>query len=890
MGRQVGGKLETAEVDVDRGTVQTKDSRGEVAGEEHAADALPTQMYMQMHGGGGPLTPSEVHAHARAGVSGPGGPLPHRKQIQASFGRHDVGKIQAHMDMAAKKSTASIGAKAFATGEHVAFSSRPSVFIAAHEAAHVVQQRGGVQLFGGIGKVGDRHEQHADTVAREVVAGRSAEKLLDQYTGPASPGVQRSESLQFWGEPDHYIMGQEAGKIVYDKLDSMPLIKTDFKLGPKEVDPSKKKSFKPDGKDIVESDDTRRFMVRGRKGKGMSYGAANRFAGDLSPRATGKSTRGPSLEDWTDKVDEKGSDYLKLGEFGEYTLLGTNANHFYPLAAVEYRRNHAIAKQKMWMALEVRKNSTSSDDAELATELARQAIVLEGFASHFLADCFAAGHLSPHALGRIGEKVGRSGPLVNTWHDLLNALPMGVPTTLGRFHGDYSMDGNDLAYMSNVIANSLLEIAMPWYTGKYFQPTLRLPKPDLTAIRKDPVVGPIWAQMCGDYKAAMKLQLDRDRRRGKKGLSKYAIYQTTGDHQVSQEETIAPILADVFGGTLDGPERIDDTEGSVAKIRGKVHALLTALHQVMAYKGGWQTEAGITQGYEDTDYDSQSTYKFRTDFKSAKLAWISPASAPILSLCDEVMYWVGRWDLHLTIEDTKIEEELREELADLAEAMKKGAKKHEDKTRAGFISRLAKALEVLNDYDVDHGETIEHIEQGPEAEAERRKQELEALKAFREHGTPLPKFDIPPSMSVSPVLLDITEARKVMELGGMELGQASASLGVALNQLAMDPRPEDDAQHKLLYKLVLKKAEVARELAFKASSGKDQALSPAGVFFNWLAEFKTLLGDWEKLGTKVDVIHETARRDILTAMGKQLSPYFKFSKTNLELATGRILT
>jgi hypothetical protein len=39
-----------------------------------------------------------------------------------------------------------------------------------------------VQLPGGVGKLGDRYEQHADAVADAVVRGESAESLLDQYS------------------------------------------------------------------------------------------------------------------------------------------------------------------------------------------------------------------------------------------------------------------------------------------------------------------------------------------------------------------------------------------------------------------------------------------------------------------------------------------------------------------------------------------------------------------------------------------------------------------------------------------------------------------------------------------------------------------------------------
>jgi hypothetical protein len=92
-----------------------------------------------------------------------------------------VSGIEAHVGGGAETTRRAIGAEAYATGNHVAFAGAPSLHIAAHEAAHVVQQRGGVQLKGGVGTVGDAYEQHADAVADAVVQGRSAEGLLDPY-------------------------------------------------------------------------------------------------------------------------------------------------------------------------------------------------------------------------------------------------------------------------------------------------------------------------------------------------------------------------------------------------------------------------------------------------------------------------------------------------------------------------------------------------------------------------------------------------------------------------------------------------------------------------------------------------------------------------------------
>jgi len=125
----------------------------------------------------------DVHAAAAEGIAGPSGPLPHLAQIQRSFGRHDIRHIQAHQDDRATAGATAMGAQGFATGDHVAFAGTPSLHTAAHEAAHVVQQRGGVHLAGGIGQTGDAYEQHADHVADAVVRGESAEALLDRHAG-----------------------------------------------------------------------------------------------------------------------------------------------------------------------------------------------------------------------------------------------------------------------------------------------------------------------------------------------------------------------------------------------------------------------------------------------------------------------------------------------------------------------------------------------------------------------------------------------------------------------------------------------------------------------------------------------------------------------------------
>ncbi|MBA3394497.1 MAG: DUF4157 domain-containing protein [Deltaproteobacteria bacterium] len=124
---------------------------------------------------------------AAEGTRGTGAQLPHLEKIQASFGRHDVGNVKAHQGDEAAKAADELGAQAYATGDDIAFGSQPDLHTTAHEAAHVVQQRAGVELDGGLdGGASDPYEKHADAVADVVVAGGSAEEMLGGGEGKAS--------------------------------------------------------------------------------------------------------------------------------------------------------------------------------------------------------------------------------------------------------------------------------------------------------------------------------------------------------------------------------------------------------------------------------------------------------------------------------------------------------------------------------------------------------------------------------------------------------------------------------------------------------------------------------------------------------------------------------
>ena len=137
---------------------------------------------------------ARVHQAAQLGVSGPAQPLPHLATIQQLFGPHDVTGVRAHVGGPAAAAAQAMGASAYATGSAVAFREAPDLHTVAHEAAHVVQQRGGVQLKGGVGEAGDAYEQNADAVADRVVRGESAADLLPGGRGSAVVGLQRQEA------------------------------------------------------------------------------------------------------------------------------------------------------------------------------------------------------------------------------------------------------------------------------------------------------------------------------------------------------------------------------------------------------------------------------------------------------------------------------------------------------------------------------------------------------------------------------------------------------------------------------------------------------------------------------------------------------------------------
>ncbi|MCG8419053.1 MAG: DUF4157 domain-containing protein [Proteobacteria bacterium] len=142
---------------------------------------------------GAPATePGAMQQSARQGLAGADQPLPHGERIQASFGRHDISATRVQIGGAAARASRDMGALAFTSGARIGFGQPPELRLAAHEAAHVVQQREGLSVPGNVGRPDDRWERNADQVADAVVAGRSAEPLLDRITG-STPHAARPQ-------------------------------------------------------------------------------------------------------------------------------------------------------------------------------------------------------------------------------------------------------------------------------------------------------------------------------------------------------------------------------------------------------------------------------------------------------------------------------------------------------------------------------------------------------------------------------------------------------------------------------------------------------------------------------------------------------------------------
>jgi hypothetical protein len=156
---------------------ESESQRGGVPRARELAPAQRAAIVAELHRRYGNAFVAQQLAAAH-GVAAADDPLPHKDAIQRAFGRHDVGSIRTQTGGEAAEAANALGATAYAAGEQIAFAKTPDLHTAAHEAAHVVQQRRGLAP-GGLGAKDGSSEAAADRIADRVVAGVSAEDLLD---------------------------------------------------------------------------------------------------------------------------------------------------------------------------------------------------------------------------------------------------------------------------------------------------------------------------------------------------------------------------------------------------------------------------------------------------------------------------------------------------------------------------------------------------------------------------------------------------------------------------------------------------------------------------------------------------------------------------------------
>jgi hypothetical protein len=135
---------------------------------------------------------SNADEKADAGFRGTPGALPHKAELEQSFGRSLDG-IEAHTDASAKHANARMGANAYAAGNKIAFSAEnPSKSLVAHEVTHVLQNSGGRSGAGGTG-IDTGGEGEAEKVEATVAKGGSAKSALGTDPRKARGGaIQRS--------------------------------------------------------------------------------------------------------------------------------------------------------------------------------------------------------------------------------------------------------------------------------------------------------------------------------------------------------------------------------------------------------------------------------------------------------------------------------------------------------------------------------------------------------------------------------------------------------------------------------------------------------------------------------------------------------------------------
>lgn len=128
--------------------------------------------------GGGESEQKSAGDIGEAGFSGAGHEIPHRREMEASFGT-DFSNVRAYTDSSASQASRDLGAHAYTMGDQVAFrSANPDKATVAHELAHVVQNTRGVACKADDEGIETSGEAEAEAVEHAVGAGKNASAAL----------------------------------------------------------------------------------------------------------------------------------------------------------------------------------------------------------------------------------------------------------------------------------------------------------------------------------------------------------------------------------------------------------------------------------------------------------------------------------------------------------------------------------------------------------------------------------------------------------------------------------------------------------------------------------------------------------------------------------------
>lgn len=155
--------------------------------------------------------PRSVGQIAQSGFSGGGSAIPHKSQMEQSFGR-DFSNVKAYTGTSAKTASSDLGANAYTMGSQVAFkSANPSPSLVAHELTHVIQQSEGPAAHGGSGGVGivTSGEAEADRVEAAVASGKPASSVL--------VGEEEDEGVARDDDGSKFTMGMQFSKDGFEK-------------------------------------------------------------------------------------------------------------------------------------------------------------------------------------------------------------------------------------------------------------------------------------------------------------------------------------------------------------------------------------------------------------------------------------------------------------------------------------------------------------------------------------------------------------------------------------------------------------------------------------------------------------------------------------------------